>query len=97
MNNYELTVVLPGDVTPAKKKSVSEKIEKFVKEGKGKVTKVNEWGKIDLAYKIKKESSGVFIHYDIEMDGSVAKNMKDKLRLGGDIIRYLLVKKVNNK
>jgi len=93
MNIYELTVVLQGGVTPAKKKSVSEKIEKLVKDGKGKVAKIDEWGKIDLAYKIKKEPAGFFIHYNLEAEGSVAKSIKDKLRLDNDILRYLIVKK----
>jgi len=92
MNNYELTVVLPGEVTSAKKKSVIQKVEKLVKDSGGNIKKSDEWGKIDLAYKIKKEKAGIFLHYNLEIDGSDAKNLKDKLRLDGDIIRYLLIR-----
>ena len=92
MNSYELTLVLPGGATSAKKKSVSEKIEKLVKAGDGKIKSTDEWGKIDLAYTIKKETQGEFIHLILELDGAGAKNLKDKLRLESGIIRYLLVR-----
>lgn len=92
MSDYELTIVLPGEVSSAKKKSVLEKIEKLIKTDKGEVKKTDEWGKIELAYKIKKETMGVFVHCNLQMEGAGAKNLKDKLRLDNDIIRYLLVR-----
>ncbi len=93
MNNYELTVVLPGGVTPAKKKSVIEKFEKLLKTLEGKIAKTDDWGEIELAYPIKKEKSGNFLHLNLELDGVAAKNIKDKLRVENDILRYLLLRK----
>ena len=92
MNNYELTIVLPGGVSSAKKKTVRDRVEKLIKTDKGKVVKEDDWGKIDLAYEIKKETSGFFIHLNLELKSETAKELKDKLRLDNDIIRYLLIK-----
>ena len=92
MNTYELTVVLPGDVSSAKKKSVHDRIEKLIKAGKGKVVKTDDWGKIELSYVIKKETTGYFSHFNLDIEPETAKNLKDKLRLDNDIIRYLLVR-----
>ena len=93
MNNYELTIVLRGSATTIGKKTASEKVEKLVKNLKGKLVKSEEWGKIDLAYKIDKEGSGVFLFSEFEMDSQDAKNINEKLKLEDDIIRYLLVRK----
>ena len=93
MNKYELTVVLGGKATPAKKKSVQELVEKLVKTLKGKVTKFDDWEKKDLAYKIKKNESGQFLHFELELSSESVKTINDKLRLEEDIIRYLLVNK----
>lgn len=93
MRSYELTIVLPGGASAVKKKSLGEKIERMVKSGSGKIKSSNEWGKIDLAFKIKKETQGVFIFMELEMEAPGAKNLKNKLRLENDIIRYLLIKK----
>lgn len=92
MESYELTIVLPGEVSAAKKKSMQALIEKLVNAGKGEIKKTDEWGKIDLAYKIRKEAVGTFTHYNLAMNPAAAKNLKDKIRLESDILRYLLVR-----
>jgi len=93
MNTYELTVVLPGSATPAKQKSAKELIEKLVNTFKGKIKKLDEWGKIELAYIISGNESGYFLHYILELDSDAVKQIDDKIRLEEEVIRYLLVKK----
>jgi small subunit ribosomal protein S6 len=92
MNSYELTLVLPGKVTAAKVKSSKEKLEKVVSTLKGKVTKSEEWGKKDLAYKIKGNTSGNFLFYNIELNPECARELRDKLKMEEEIIRYLIVR-----
>jgi small subunit ribosomal protein S6 len=91
MKNYELTLVLPGKATAAKKKAVVERVEKLVKVSDGKVTSSEDWGEKDLAYKIKKHDSGIYLYFDLELSPLAVKNISDKVKLDDDIIRYLLV------
>ena len=93
MRNYELTVVLPGKATPAKKKSVQEEIKKLVAGAKGKVAKMEDWGEKQLAYQIAKKSTGNFLHFQLGLEPGTAKELDSKLNLEEDIIRYLLVRK----
>lgn len=93
MQKYELTVVLDGKASSAKKKAVGESIEKIITVSKGKIGKAEEWGVKDLAYKIKKSTSGLFLNFVIELETEGAKNLIAKLRTNEDIIRYLLVRK----
>ena len=67
MRSYELTVVLPGKTTPAKKKSSQEKIEKIINSGKGKVGNVDDWGEITLSYPIAKNETGIFLHIPLQL------------------------------
>jgi len=92
MNKYELTVVLPGKSTPAKKKSELEKIEKNIKLLKGSVSKVDDWGKLDLSYKIKGNDGGVFILFTVELNSDTVKKLSDTLKMEEDILRFLIVK-----
>jgi small subunit ribosomal protein S6 len=96
MENYELTVVLPGK-SKTKEKSATEKVEKLVKVFEGKVTKKEVWGEIDLSYKIRKESSGFFLFFNLELSAKGAKNLFEKLRLEDDFLRYLLIKEEGAK
>ncbi len=99
MRNYELVIVLDGKATAAKKKSTTEKIEKLIKEVKGlsaqagKVGEIKDWGVKDLSYKIKKSTTGVYLILPLELEGEGAKSLSNKLRLEGDLIRYLIVRK----
>jgi small subunit ribosomal protein S6 len=61
----------------------------------GKVAKLTEWGKLDLQYKIKKENSGFFLFYELELDSKTVRNVSDKLRVDEAIVRYLLIRKEN--
>jgi small subunit ribosomal protein S6 len=93
MRNYELVIVLDGKATSAKKKTVTEKLEKMVTSLKGKFGEVKDWGVKELAYKIGKSDSGAYLLIQTEMNGAGAKEISNKLRLENDIIRYLLVTK----
>lgn len=93
MRNYELTVILPGGTTAAKKKSTQVKIEKMVKTLKGKTGRVEDWGERELAYAINKKNTGIFLHFRLELEASAAQTIAGKLKLEEEIIRYLLIKK----
>ena len=86
-----MTVVLDGKATPVKKKSVTELVEKVVTISKGKVGKVEDWGTKDLAYKIGKSATGVYLHFPLELEAHSTKDLTAKLRANEDIIRYLLI------
>lgn len=98
MSKYELTCVLPGKSTPAKVKTFQEKFEKAVKLLKGNIDSSKDWGKdIDLAYKINKNSSGIFYTFDLELEESQVSNLNNKLKTEPDVIRYLLIRKYGKK
>jgi small subunit ribosomal protein S6 len=93
MSKYELTVVIPGKSTPAKKKSVRSVVEKLIKTFNGKIEKSDDWGERELAHPIKKNDSGMFMHLIVELKSDSAKSIVQKLNLEEEIIRYLLVSK----
>lgn len=93
MNKYELTVVLTGKATAAKVKSVKEKVEKIVSVLKGEIVKTEEWGKLDLAFKLSGNDTGNFLFFNIELNPESVKALKDKIRVEEEIIRYLLIRK----
>jgi len=93
MQLYELTLVLPDKATPAKKKQVTSTIESMVKVFKGKIKTTKDWGKIKFEYPIKKNESGNFLHFVLELEKESASQIEQKLRLEESVIRYLLIKK----
>ena len=92
MQGYELTIVMSGKTTPVKAKAQTEKVEKILNSLKGKMDKVTEWGKLDLAYEIKKEDSGVFLHYSLELEPAAVRALDQHVKMDENVVRYLLIK-----
>ncbi len=59
----------------------------------GKVTKEDLWGERDLAYPIKKNTKGYYVHFEFETDPALAKDLDKNLKVEEDIIRYLLIRR----
>ena len=91
MNKYELTLILDGKATAAKKKSVLESMEKTIKLLEGKVEKAEDWGVKEMFHEIKKVKEGLYLHIPFEMIAKNIKSFEVKLKAVDDILRYLVV------
>lgn len=92
MNKYELTVVLPAGTSAAKKKTFEELVKKLIESLDGKIAKSNDWGEQELAYRIKKSDSGVFLSYELELSPEKTKQVDTKLKTDDGVLRHLLIK-----
>lgn len=92
MNKYELTIVLDGKSGAAKKKKLVETLEKVVLPFKGKLSEAKEWGVKDLAYKIGKSLTGLYLYFELELDPKGVKSLNEKLRTDAEVLRFLIVK-----
>lgn len=89
---YELTALLEGKASSAKKKKFSENIEKMISSLSGKIVKSKEWGVLDLAYPIKKSENALYLFWELELPANKVKSLRDRLKLEEDVLRYLLVR-----
>jgi small subunit ribosomal protein S6 len=95
MNNYELTLVIDGKGGAAKKKKVTETLEKTLKIFKGEIKDSKDWGVKEMAYKIGKSETGLYLYFELELDGKGVKALNEKLRTDPEILRYLVIRKEN--
>jgi len=92
MNKYELTIVLDGKSTPAKRKTVISTIEKIITTFKGKVIKTEDWGEKEIYQKSGKNDSGYFIHFLLEFEKASIKSLNLKLKMEDDVKKFLLIR-----
>lgn len=95
MKQYELVVLLHPDLEIDVDAPVS-KIEKLVESASGKVTKRDNWGKKRLAYPVKKNQFGVYVYFELELEPESVRKLESSLLITEEIIRFLLVKKVQS-
>ena len=93
MKDYDLTLVMDPDASGEDRKKQIEKTKKAITELKGKVEKVDEWGRKELAYPVKKKNSGYYFLLAVKLPEEGPMEIEKKLRMDENIIRYLLVKK----
>lgn len=89
---YELTVVLPEKASPSSKKAVVDMISKIVEVNGGKVVVSQDLGVKEFAYPIKKNTSGTYLYFELELEPKLATILNEKIRVEEGIIRHLLVK-----
>lgn len=93
MNIYELTLVYDGKTTKAKQNSLSEDFDKIISVLDGKVVKNENLGVRELAYKLGKSDTGVYLYFELELEPNSAQKLKAKLLTDEKLLRYLLIKK----
>lgn len=91
MRNYELTFILPGNTTEVKQKRILEKVEKLVSAVSGEVLDSTSWGKKDLFYPIKKQTSGVYYFLNLELPSEGAPVVNREIEIDDEVLRHLLV------
>ena len=89
---YENTIVAKQDLATNDVKEMVNKYEKIINNSSGKVLKIEEWGLLNLANKIKKYKKGFYIHYKFEGEVKTLTEINKKIKLDPAIIRHLTVK-----
>ena len=89
---YENTIVAKQDLAEKDLNIIKDKYNKIINESSGKVVKIEEWGLMSLANKIKNYKKAFYIHYKFEGNKNTLNEIEKKIRIDGSIIRYLVVK-----
>ena len=89
---YENTIIAKQDLAEKEIKIIKDKYNEVINTSSGKVVKIEEWGLLNLANKIKNYKKGFFIHYKFEGNSDTLNNIEKTIKVDSSIIRYLTVK-----
>tara|TARA_Y100000591_G_C21706852_1_gene631290 strand:+ start:200 stop:529 length:330 start_codon:yes stop_codon:yes gene_type:complete len=89
---YENTIIARQDLAEKELNSIKQKYNEIINKSSGKVVKIEEWGLLNLAKKIKNYKKGFYIHYKFEGNRETLNEIKKKIKIDSSIIRYLTVK-----
>mgnify|MGYP001464389901 FL=1 len=89
---YENTIVAKQDLAEKDLKTIKEKYNEIINSSSGKVLKIEEWGLLNLAKKIKNYKKGFYIHYKFEGTSNTLDQIRKKIKIDRSIIRHLTVK-----
>ena len=92
MNLYEHTIIARQDTSPSELNQLTEKYSSIAEKNEGEVVKTENWGLMNLAYLIKKNKKGSFIHFKIKGKGKVVEELEKNEAIDKKLLRYLTVR-----
>ena len=95
MSFYENTLVAKQDLPKSELDKIKEKYSSIINSNSGKVIKIEEWGLLSLARKIKRYKKGFYIHYKFEGNKETLNEISKKVKIDSSVIRHLVVKYKN--
>ena len=92
MNFYEHTLVAKQDLSAADIKNVENKYNDIINKSSGKVVKIETWGLLSFARRIKNYNKGFYIHYKFEGNSKTLEEIKKNISIDSSVLRYLTIK-----
>ena len=89
---YENTIVAKQDLAEKDLENIKNKYNEVINNSSGKVIRIEQWGLLNLANKIKNYKKGFYIHYKFEGNSKTLSEVEKKIKVDSTIIRHLTVK-----
>ncbi len=91
MRHYELVLLVHPDQSD-QVPDMLNRYQEIIKKAKGKIHRVEDIGRLQLAYTIQNLHKAHYLLLNIECDDSVIKDLENSFKFNDSIMRYLLVK-----
>jgi small subunit ribosomal protein S6 len=92
LRKYEVAFIAAPNTAEDDLSKLNSQIEQIITARGGKVTKVDNWGRRKLAYRIGKFDEGVYTFVYLEGSGQEIAEVERRLRVTDFIIRHLTVR-----
>ena len=79
MSFYENTLITKQDLPKTEIENIKNKYSELINNNFGKVIKIEEWGLLNLARKIKRYNKGFYIHYKFEGNKKTLEEVTKKI------------------
>ena len=92
MNFYEHTLIAKQDLSTIELENIEKKYKDIINKAEGKVIKVEKWGLLSFAKKIRTYNKGFYIHYKFEAESGTLDEIKRNSIIDNSLLRHLTVK-----
>ena len=92
MSFYEHTLVAKQDLSTTQVTDVEKKYNDIINNTNGEVIKIEKWGLLNFAKKIKNYNKGFYIHYKFKGDSKTLNEIKKNITIDSSVLRHLIIK-----
>jgi len=91
LRNYECILILDPDVAEEQKEGIVQKIRNIIAGAQGEVEKIEDWGRRELSYNIKRKTHGVYLWLALKMDPKIISELESDLKINETVLRHLIL------
>jgi len=88
---YETIYILRSDVDADTAEKVQSRVAEVVEREKGKLVKVEAWGRRKLAYPVSKQKKGVYVYVKYVGRGGLVSELERNLKLADSVLKFQTV------
>ena len=92
MNKYEIMFIVKPDMEEADIKNTAEAMKKVLTDAKAKIVEEKAMGQKELAYEIKKYTTGYYYLLVVEASNEAEQEFNRVARINENLLRHLIVK-----
>ena len=92
MNKYEITFIVKPNMEEADIKNTAEAMKKVLTDKKATIVEEKFLGQKELAYEIKKFSTGYYYYLVVECTSDVEQEFNSVARINENLLRHLIVR-----
>ncbi len=89
---YEHVFLMRQDLSASQVEDISKKIKDIIEADQGKVTKIEQWDLMNLAYKVKKNKKAYFTLMNLDVSPETLKKVQQSMSVNENILRFLTIK-----
>ncbi len=93
MREYELILITHPELEESAFNEIVNRVQGWITEAGGEITKTELWGKRRLAYPIRKLTEGYYVFMNTKMDPKFGVTLERNLRFLEPVMRFLVVAK----
>jgi small subunit ribosomal protein S6 len=89
---YEIVFIIDPGADDAEVMKLSEAIQKIITDQGGSITKIDMWGRRQLAYEINHQKEGSYVLLEVEGTGAEIAELERRMRVNDRILRYMTIR-----
>jgi small subunit ribosomal protein S6 len=90
MKKYEVMYIINESVEAEKRAELIENLAKIITDNGGVVTKTDEWGMREFAYRIDYMKKGYYVVVNFEADNECVKEFDRLMRINANVVRFMI-------
>ena len=92
MKLYEHTLIAKQDISTPELDKIEKKYKDVIENTAGEIVKIEKWGLLNFAKKIKSYNKGFYIHYKFKGDGKTLEEINKNSIIDNSLLRHLTVR-----